>query len=125
MKREDLQSIGVTQESWSEAVNLEKIIGVVATSAEQVVGFVFCEIETSEILVLALLPEYENLGIGKQLLLNMISDMEERGHQRLWLAASPDDTIRAHGFYRHLGWQTTHQYDGHGDEILEYFTNPN
>lgn len=55
----------------------------------------------------------------RRLLEAMVGDLNALGHRRVWLAASPDPTIRAHGFYRAQGWRPTGQVDAIGDEILE------
>ena len=120
LSEEVLISIGVTEEKWSAYMEEGKIIGSVYECDGQVVGFCFADTESSEILVLALLPEFENKGIGKMLLQELIRKMIKLGHEKLWLAASPDPAIRAHGFYRHLGWVSTGKLDSNQDEILEY-----
>ena len=50
-------------------------------------------------------PIYEGRGVG---------------YGRVWLAAAADPTVRAHGFYRSLGWRPTGELPPSGDEILEY-----
>lgn len=82
-------------------------------------GYGFADRESGEVLVLALLPEYENLGIGRRLLQDVVSLARDAGHHRLFLACSADPRSRSHGFYRHLGWCPTGEIDETGDEILE------
>lgn len=117
---QDLQKLGVTENQWKSAVEQNKTVGTVCEVEAHIVGYCFGEIETGEILVLALLPEYENKGIGKILLLNVMDKLFAAGHEKLWLAASPDPAIRAHGFYRHLGWEPSGVIDEQEDEILEH-----
>jgi len=71
--------------------------------------------------VLALLPEFENQGIGRNLLNLVVTELAGFGHSRLFLGCSPDPESRSFGFYRHLGWLSTEKFDKHGDEILEYY----
>ena len=120
ISEEYLRSIGVTEEKWWSLLNENKIIGSVYEYDGQVVGFCFGDTETAEILVLALLPEHDNQGIGKKLLTDIVQKLGLHGHRRLWLAASRDPAIRAHGFYRHLGWVPSGKFDANDDEILEY-----
>lgn len=117
---EQLRSIGVTEEKWSAHLEKNEIIGSVFECDGQVVGYCFADTQSAEILVLALLAEHENKGIGKMLLMDLMQKMRKLGHQKLWLAASADPVIRAHGFYRHLGWKSTGKFDSNQDEILEY-----
>ncbi len=55
----------------------------------------------------------------KELLARMVRDLVALGKNRLFLGCSPDPNSRSYGFYRHLGWQSTGQFDRHGDELLE------
>ena len=77
--------------------------------------------DTGEIQVLVVMPEFEGRGIGRELLRRTTDALAEFGHRRLFLGCSPDPASRSHGFYRHLGWRSTGNFDQHGDEILEIF----
>ena len=88
-----------------------------------VIGFCSGDSETGEVLVLAVLPEYEAKGIGKRLLSHVIECLQSAGCSRLWLAATPDPHIRAHGFYRALGWRPSGEQLENEDDILEYKPN--
>ena len=63
-----LRSIGITSESWARSIRSGALPGHVCTVDEKIVGFCFGARETGEIEVVALLPDFENLGIGKKLL---------------------------------------------------------
>jgi len=117
---EVLESIGITESTWAPQVKDGTIVGVVATVSETIIGFCSGEANSGEVLVLALLPEFENYGVGKKMLFNVMELLFESGNEQLWLAASTDPKIRAHGFYRHLGWSPTGNIDQNGDEILFY-----
>lgn len=85
----------------------------------QVVGFCSGDAETGEVLVLAVLPEHEGQGVGRRLLGRWWASTGALGHRRVWLAASPDPAIRAHGFYRARGMEAERRgVDAIGDEIL-------
>jgi GNAT superfamily N-acetyltransferase len=86
------------------------------------VGFSTGDSQTGEILVLAVLPHYEGMGIGKGLLSRVVDWLLKTGAQRVWLAASSEPTVRAYGFYRTLGWQLNGEHTANGDEILELHT---
>ncbi len=86
----------------------------------RLVGFCTGDVRSGEILVLAVLPDYEGHGVGKRLLARVVDYLQKAGAKRIWLAASADPTVRAHGFYRALGWRPTGQRLADGDdEILE------
>lgn len=119
---EQLRSIGVTAKSWAESIRSGSLPGHVCTFGENIVGYCFGAGATGEIEVLAVLPDFENRGIGRGLLTRTTKQLAELGHTRLYLGCSPHPESRSYGFYRHLGWQSTGTFDHYGDEILEIFT---
>ena len=116
-----LRSIGITSESWAENIRSGALPGHVCIAKGNIVGFCFGMRETGEIQVLAILPDFENLGIGRELLDMTSKELAKLGHARLFLGCSPDPRSRSYGFYRHLGWRSTGTFDQYGDEILEIF----
>ncbi len=121
---EQLRSIGVTVESWGENIRSGALPGHVCTSEQNIVGYCFGSRETGEIEVLVVLPDFENRGIGRELLKRTTEQLAELGHSRLFLGCSPYPTSRSYGFYRHLGWRSTGTFDKNGDEILEILVEP-
>ena len=116
-----LASIGVTAESWAENIASGALPGTVCMVGEAMAGYCFGDSESGEIVVLAVLPEFEGRGIGRNLLARTVRVLADLGHARLFLGCSPDPASRSHGFYRHLGWQPTGELDQYGDEVLELF----
>jgi GNAT superfamily N-acetyltransferase len=116
---ERLKQLGITQASWSADVANGDLPGHVCVVDGRIVGYVFADRRTGEVVVLALLPEWEAKGIGKQLLEMMVTDLAKLGFRRLFLGCSSDPNVRSYGFYRHLGWTSTGTFDAHQDEILE------
>ena len=114
-----LRSIGITSESWGENIRSGALPGHVCIVDRKVVGFCFGVRETGEIQVVAVLPDFENRGIGRELLDRTTEELAKLGHARLFLGCSPDPASRSYGFYRRLGWRSTGTYDKYGDEILE------
>jgi len=115
---ERLRAMGVTEEAWRTRMANGDLVGSVFECDGTIVGYCFADTKTAEILVLALLPEYEGRGIGKSVLADVVHKLQLSGHKKLWLAASPDPAVRAYGFYRHLGWVPSGDFDAHNDEIL-------
>ena len=119
VSEERLRSIGITAESWRENIRSRAVPGHVCTFEGKLVGYCFGARETGEIEVLVVMPDFENLGIGRELLTRTTKQLAKFGHRRLFLGCSPSPSSRSYGFYRHLGWRSTGTFDEHGDEILE------
>ena len=118
---EKLAEYGITVQSWRDDIASGALPGFVAVDSGSIVGYCFGMKKTGEIAVLALLPEYEDKGLGRALLDRTVQCLQGLGHTRLFLGCSRDPASRSHGFYRHLGWKSTGALDEHGDEILELF----
>ena len=118
---ERLRAAGITLESWSADVADGALPGYVCMSGSTLAGYCFGARDTGEIVVLALLPEFENRGFGRTLLESMIHDLAALGFERLFLGCSSDPRTRSYGFYRHLGWRSTGELDAHRDEVLELY----
>ncbi|MBF8704093.1 MULTISPECIES: GNAT family N-acetyltransferase [Pseudomonas] len=116
---EELHALGITTESWSTGIRDGSCPGFVACEDGRMIGYCFGDRDTGEIVVLALLPSYEGLGIGKTLLTMMVDQLKNQGLPRVFLACSSDPNVRSYGFYRHLGWSPTGERDDSGDDILE------
>jgi GNAT superfamily N-acetyltransferase len=118
ISKEGLASIGVTAESIAKQMASGRVRGWVCLDSSTLVGFCNGDAETGEVLVLAVLPDYERKGIGTCLLSRVVEWLRSVSSYTIWLAASPDSRIRAHGFYRSLGWQPNGKKQQNGDEIL-------
>lgn len=118
--RERLAELGITAASWGEMIASGNLPGQVCHQDGKLIGYCFGDRDSGEIVVLALLPQAEGLGIGKALLERMMAELQASGHARLFLGCSSDPASRSYGFYRHLGWTSTGETDQYGDEVLEY-----
>ena len=118
---EGLRARGITVESWAQDIRHGVLPGCVCLADAKIVGYCFGVRESGEVAVLALLPAFENQGIGKSLLNRVAQELAAFGFNRLFLGCSPDPTTRSYGFYRHLGWHSTGTFDAAGDEVLEHF----
>ncbi|EPH1943509.1 TPA: GNAT family N-acetyltransferase [Pseudomonas aeruginosa] len=116
---EELRELGITVESWSKGIQDGSCPGFIASAEGQMIGYCFGDRDTGEIVVLALLPEYEGQGVGKRLLAMVIEELKKHEFHRLFLSCSSDPNVRSYGFYRRLGWSPTGEKDEYGDEILE------
>jgi GNAT superfamily N-acetyltransferase len=118
ISREHLASLGITAESIAKQMTSGRMKGWVCLDSSSLVGFCSGDAETGEVLVLAVLPDYERKGIGTYLLSRVVEWLRSVGSNTIWLAASPDPRTRAHGFYRSLGWRPNGKTEQNGDEIL-------
>ncbi len=116
---EDLAEIGITHQSVSQWLD-GSIKGWLCEISNKSVAFAMGDSATGEVLVIAILPEYEMLGIGKKLMIQLQDWLWSSGHKELWLWSNPDDAVRAHGFYRKLGWQPTGEVKKN-NEILKLY----
>ncbi|HEX8695931.1 MAG TPA: GNAT family N-acetyltransferase [Longimicrobium sp.] len=120
ISREQLAAVGITPASAAAGLRSGDVKGWVCLDGARAVGFCSADAVGGEVLVLAVLPEYEGRGVGKRLLAEAVEWLRSRGCGRIWLAASPDPGVRAHGFYRSQGWRPTGERDAQGDEILVF-----
>jgi ribosomal protein S18 acetylase RimI-like enzyme len=114
-----LESIGITAPAWAASLRSGTEQTWVCFDGVSPVAFCGANGSNGEVVVLAVLPEYEGRGIGKSLLDRAVSWLRSRGWHRVWLATNPDPNGRAHGFYRSQGWRPTgERQERAGDEIL-------
>jgi len=114
-----LAALGITRESWANGISDGSCPGHVCQSDGTLVGMSFSDRDSGEVLVVAVLPEFEGLGIGRRLLERSVRDLKAHGHVRSFLGCNRDPSSRSHGFYRRLGWRSTGRFDTLGDEVLE------
>ncbi|MDN2712669.1 GNAT family N-acetyltransferase [Janthinobacterium sp. SUN118] len=120
VSQERLAEVGITADSWAEMMRSGNLPGHVCHRDGQLAGYCFGDRDTGEIVVLALLPDCEGLGIGKTLLARVMAELRAQGHARLFLGCSNDPSSRSYGFYRYLGWKATGETDKYGDDVLEF-----
>jgi len=96
----------LTPEALAEAME-GSVCGWVCIDGDRIVGFAMGDSATGEMMVVAVLPDYEGFGVGKKVLALVQGWLFESGHDEIWLVATPDTRIRAYGFYRALGWRAT------------------
>jgi ribosomal protein S18 acetylase RimI-like enzyme len=101
---DELRSLGITPESVAAWLEESTKGWLWETSTGEVVGFCMADRSTGELLVIALLPEYEGRGIGGKLMQEAESWLAQSGCTTAWLTTDVDQALRAYGFYRHRGW---------------------
>jgi len=119
ISRDYLESMGITAAAWAESLSSGTEQTWVCFDGPTPVGFCGANASNGEVVVLAVLPEYEGRGIGKRLLDQAVTWLRSQGWRRPWLATNPDPDGRAYGFYRSQGWRPTGEVQERaGDEIL-------
>ena len=101
---DELRALGITPESVANWLQGSVSGWLWEAFSDQVAGFVMADCSTGELLVIALLPEYEGRGIGGQLMQHAEEWLFRSGCDRAWLTTDLDQSLRAYGFYRHRGW---------------------
>jgi GNAT superfamily N-acetyltransferase len=77
--------------------------GWVAEINNEVVGFAIADLKENNIWALFLNPEFEKLGIGKQLHDTMMDWYFDQTQETVWLGTAPG--TRAEAFYKKAGWK--------------------
>ena len=80
------------------------------------VGFAIADLQENNIWALFILPEFEKMGIGKQLHDTMLNWYFSQTKKTVWLSTSPN--TRAEKFYRKAGWKEVGDY-GKGEIKFE------
>ena len=111
LSRERLFDLGITESSVRTMIE-RMHRGWLCEDRGRVVGFAMGNGETGEMWVIAVLPEFEGMGIGRRLL-NFVEDwLWSRGWDEAWLTTDTDTGLRAYGFYRKQGWSDSEIKDG-------------
>lgn len=79
--------------------------GWVCEKDGRVIGFSIADLQDHNIWALFLLPEYEGIGIGRQLHDTMLDWYFTQTNATVWLSTAPG--TRAERFYRKAGWTET------------------
>lgn len=105
------------QLSFDKKLNVTDLPAFVAQTDEGIVGFAsFAETDDAIIVVaLAILPQYQNTGMGKSLISKIETEARKLRKKRL-LVSTSNDNLPALSFYQALGFQI---YEAKPDVIAE------
>jgi len=101
---EELAALGIDAQNVRERLATDHA-GWIALADATPVGFAMANRSTGELWVIAVLPEFEGQGIGRELLKQAEAWLFSHGWKQIWLTTHLEEEMRAVGFYRHLGWE--------------------
>ncbi len=110
MSIEQLSAIGITHESVKNMIKEENAAWIAEINGTSV-GFSMADKKGKTIFALFVLPQYKNRGIGKNLLRRAEEWLFQQGADEIWLSTGENPEIKAHGFYKHNGWEPTGRTD--------------
>ncbi|MDR3406038.1 MAG: GNAT family N-acetyltransferase [Chthoniobacter sp.] len=96
-----------------EGITEETVTAMLATTHQgwvgeidgEIVGFSMGNRSNGEFWVVAVLPEFEGQGIGRQLMELAVQWLRASTDAEIWLWTSPDVSTRAYALYRKFGWE--------------------
>ena len=101
---EELNELGITATTVRKMMRNKTHRGWLCEDDSSVVGFAIGNQKNGEMWVIAVRKEHESHGIGRKLLTLVENWLFESGWEEIWLTTDPDESLRAVGFYRRLGW---------------------
>lgn len=110
LSAEQMAELGITPQVLAESIEAAPCVWVAEVDG-RAVAFAMVDLAEGEVFALFVLPAYENLGLGRQLMAVAEAALFEH-HERLYLITDGRDEIRANGFYQRLGWVVVGQVDG-------------
>lgn len=102
---EEMTALGITHQTVREMFLSGSHRGWLCEIGGKVVGFAMGNRTNGEMWVIAVLKEYEGRGIGRKLMSFIENWLWSEDWEEIWLTTDLDETLRAVGFYRHLGWE--------------------
>ena len=102
-----LAAAGINSESLASGRRAGTLAGWLSETAPagEVVGFCLANVPDAELWVVAVLPDFEGRGIGRELLARTEALLWAAGHSTAWLWTSTDRSLRAYEFYAAAGWR--------------------
>ncbi|NRA18468.1 MAG: GNAT family N-acetyltransferase [Oceanospirillaceae bacterium] len=104
LSMDELAGIGITEVSIREAIKGSHK-GWLYEQDGNIVGFAMGDSDANELTVIALLPQYEKMGIGRKLLGKVEKWLKAQGCKSIWLTTDINDQLQAYTFYINNGWQ--------------------
>ncbi len=103
MTLNELADAGVTPQSVEDALKANARAWLAETGSEPA-AFAMADNDDGCIFAMFVKPGFEGRGFGRALMAEAEHYLS-RNHPLLWLHTGADMRLRAHGFYRRLGWR--------------------
>ncbi len=101
--RQEIAALGITPASVAKMLQVDCCAWIAEIKGKPV-GFSIANLTEKTILGIFVLPEFQNKGVGRVLMEITEDWFKKQGIQEIWLLTGNDPTLRAYGFYLHLGW---------------------
>ncbi|MNH10383.1 putative acetyltransferase [compost metagenome] len=103
MSLAELAELGITPQSLPAMLSGSGR-GWVACDEGRVVAFAMADASDATLFALFVHRSHEGKGLGRQLMQAAEIWLGTQGCREIWLLTDADPSVRANGFYRHLGW---------------------
>lgn len=103
---DELGRMGITRKSTADALG-NPLVGYLCEVSDRLVGFAMADVRSGEFSVIAVLPEHERRGVGRELLRLTEELLWSAGHKTIWLWTGGDRQTRALHLYQKAGWVET------------------
>ncbi|MGK7913263.1 MAG: GNAT family N-acetyltransferase [Synechococcus sp.] len=101
--REEIAALGITPGSVADMLQ-ENCKAWIAEIDGQAIGFSLANKDDATIVGMFVRPQFEGRGAGRYLMTVAEDWLRSQGVDEAWLLTGNDPTLRAYGFYLHLGW---------------------
>ncbi len=101
--REEIAELGITPESVAEMLKTD-CRAWIAEVDDRPVGFSIANATEKTIFGVFVLPVFEGRGVGRALMQAAENWLWSQDIAEIWLVTGNDPSLRAYGFYQHLGW---------------------
>ncbi|MEM6500376.1 MAG: GNAT family N-acetyltransferase [Cyanobacteria bacterium P01_C01_bin.89] len=101
--REEIAELGITPDSVATMLETD-CCAWIAQLEERVIGFSIASATERTIFGIFVRPDFEGRGAGRALMEVTERWFWDQGMDEIWLLTGNDPTLRAYGFYLHLGW---------------------
>ncbi len=101
--RDEIAALGITPDSVADMLQTD-CRAWIAEWDQHPVAFAIANATLNTIFGIFVLPAFEGRGLGRALMACAEDWLWSQGSDEIWLLTGNDPTLRAYGFYLHLGW---------------------